>query len=142
MNDIIERARPDSPTDMVILLVAANNGDAVEGVVHLDKMLMLLMDMDVFPLECFETTTKPYKYGPFMETLLDDLQSLEEMGFLQMHGTTITCSDFGKATRGIYDLSPNQARALAIVKGLVGHMDLQSILNVAYQNHLGKRDFE
>jgi len=139
MSDIIEKPRPDTPTDLVILLMAANEGDAVDGIVRLDKMLVMLMSMNVFPPECFKTVTKPYKYGPFAETLLDDLQALEEIGFLQIHDTAITCSHFGKAAQAIYDLSPNQTRALTIVKGLMGHMDLLSVLNMAYWGNLEGR---
>ena len=136
-----ERALPDSPLDLVILLLAAD-GKAICGVTRLDKMIFLLYDIGVFP-ECFEyiqTGEKPYKYGPFVESLLDDLQALEAEWFLTWDGLAIRPPEYGIMVGSIYHLTADQVRILLMVKDLTRDIELNTLIGVCYQDTVYDND--
>ena len=138
-----ERAHPDSPLDLIILLLAID-GESISGVTRLDKMIFLLYDMDIFP-ECFEyiqTGNKPYKYGPFVESLLDDLQALEAEWFLTWDGNEICLTDYGLIAGSIYRLTVDQIRMLLIVKLLTCDIDLNTLCGVCYRDTVHENDGE
>jgi hypothetical protein len=108
-------------------------------------MIFLLYDMGIFP-ECFEymqTGPKPYKYGPFVESLLEDLDALEKEWFLIWDGYAIRPTDYGIMVGGsVYTLSPEQIRILRMVKGLTRGIDLNTLCGVCYRDTVYKNNGE
>ena len=134
-------ASPDSPLDLEILLLCACNRKPICGIIRLDKMLFLLHDSNAFP-KCFEYLKhgKLPRYGPFVESLLEDLQALEEEGIIRYHdlehlmlGHCIELTDFGSGLIGLYQLTFEQVRVIQLIKILTNDFPLNDLVGLTYE---------
>ncbi len=135
-------ASPDSPLDLELLLLCACDRKPICGITRLDKMLFLLHDSKTFP-KCFEYLKHgelPFKYGPFVESLLDDLQALEEEDIIRYHdlehlmlGHRIELTDFGSCLVGLYQLTSEQVRVVRLIKILTNDFPLNDLIGLTYE---------
>ena len=134
-------ALPDSPLDLELLLLCACDRKPICGIIRLDKMLFLLHDSNAFP-KCFEYLKhgKLPRYGPFIESLLDDLQALEEEGIIRYHdlehlmlGYRIELTDFGSRLIGSYQLTSEQVRVIRLIKILTNDFPLNDLVGLTYE---------
>lgn len=79
--------KPESGLDALLVLLYASDGrtecTAVEGITRLDKLMFLLSKTKEFASlfqDDYEFTA--YNFGPYATELLDDIEALEEEGFL------------------------------------------------------------
>jgi len=68
----------------LLFLLKANNNEPIIGITRLEKLLFLIREeiLKGTPLEGDYYVFEPYKYGPFSTSIFDDVQLMEDMGYM------------------------------------------------------------
>jgi hypothetical protein len=74
----------DNRKDMLLLILAAENGEPIVGVTRLQKYLFLLQQRHGWDKRFTEPYRfRAYDYGPFDAQIYDDLQFFQNLGFIE-----------------------------------------------------------
>lgn len=90
MGNMSEQDKKISRTELLVLLLYVPGakgivGEEIQGKVRLTKLFFLLLkDANLERLISEKTEFKPYKYGPFDESLYDEINALRELGVIEI----------------------------------------------------------
>lgn len=131
-------AKPDCPMDLLILLFSSYDDLPIASINRIDKMIQVLYELDQFP-EAFaylKTEGKLPKYGPFVESLLDDLRALEELGLIRIHDSMYYPTPFLTQMALIFNLSSIQRFQINLIRRMLNDYDLNQLLTIMYHEKL------
>ena len=68
----------------LLFLLNANNAEPIIGITRLEKLLFLIRNevLKDTPMEGNYYSFEPYTYGPFSPYIFDDVQLMEDMGYM------------------------------------------------------------
>ncbi len=139
MKEQEEIAKPDCPMDLLILLLSSyDEVSSIESINRIDKMIQILYELNQFP-EAFaylKTEGKLPKYGPFTETLIDDLYALEYFGLIRIQGSMYYSTPFLTQMASIFKLSSIQRFQINLIRTMLHNYDLNQLLTIMYHEKL------
>lgn len=132
-------AKPDCPMDLLILLLSSYDDlSPIESINRIDKMIQVLYELDQFP-EAFtylKTEGKLPKYGPFVESLLDDLEALAECGLIRIQDSMYYPTPFLTQISLIFNISTIQRFQINLIRRMLNDYDLNQLLTIMYHEKL------
>ena len=116
--------------DLIILLFSVSDC-SIDGTIRLDKMIQMLHNLDRFPA-VFKDRAKLPPYGPFNESLLEDLQALEEVGLIRYHDKKWYPYPHLKNMQRMYKFSSSQILQVMLVRMMFGYLELDLLFRMMY----------
>jgi len=133
-------------------------GEEIQGKVRLTKILFLLLkDAKLEQFISEKTEFKPYKYGPFDESLYDELNALRELGVIEIRepstnkleeteieydedirdNSIIKLTEYGmqKAKEISEEVSKDILKKIMNIKAIYGSMPLVELLHYVYAKY-------
>jgi len=130
---IIPKLKVQHPIDLLFIIFSF--GETISGIIRIDKMIQLLYELGRFQ-QAFLYREKLPKYGPFTAELLEDLESLNSIGFIRIIGLNYQPTPFIIGIRNYYDLTPIQEFQINLVRLMVLHHDQNELLRFVYHEKL------
>jgi len=135
----------------LLFLLKANNHEPIVGITRLEKLLFLIRKevLKGTPLEGDYYVFEPYKYGPFSASIFDDIQLMEDMGYMYKEELDDGQIKYGITPKGIEKVNsilsrtPDKLREyleeiqnkIATIKKDKNSIPLRKLLSYVYQKY-------
>jgi len=135
----------------LLFLLKVNNNEPIVGITRLEKLMFLIISevLKDTQLNGNYYVFEPYKYGPFSSGIFDDVQLMEDMGYITREKLNEGQTKFvitGKGIEKIDDIMhkfPENIRKylekiqneIAIIKSEKNSISLRKLLSYVYQKY-------